>query len=355
MSDFDDFLDDVDRGRLGYNRSLTTGMPKLDGAIGGVQRATYYLIGANTGMGKTAFVDAAFVLNPFNHFRKQNDDLPKLGFRVFYYSFEISKKRKIAKWVCYLMLVKYGIIIDIKEVLSRTSTLSAEKYNKIKECRNFIEDMMEFVHIYDRPCNPFGVYKNTETYMLANGKVQDMSKTVKGVELKFQAYVPNDPNEIVINVVDHISLFRPETEYRTKKEIIDRDSENAISLRNIYGVSRVSVSQFNRDMADMDRRRFTDLSPQLEDFKNTGNSQEDSEVTMTLFNPLRYNIQEYGGMNLNRLGGRYRSLSVLKSRDGADMLKLNLNFLGEAGHFREFPNPMMDDDYNKAKEYRPFT
>jgi hypothetical protein len=104
----------------------------------------------------------------------------------------------------------------------------------------------------------------------------------------------------------------------------------------------------------MDRRRFTELSPQLEDFKNSGGPAEDAEIVMTLFNPLRYNIKEYSGMNVSLIEGRYRSLAVLKDRDGSDMLKFNLNFLGECGHFREFPDPFMQDDYRLAKEYKPW-
>lgn len=361
MSVFDDFIDDVDRGRLGFNRSLTTGLLKLDKSIGGNQREIYILLGGNTGTGKTAFADSAFVINPYNAFIKQfvNEQYmehPRINFRCFYYSFEVAKKKKIAKWVCYLMLVRYNMIIDIREVYSRKGTLAEEKYQLINSCRDYIEHMEEYVHIFDRPVNPYGIYKQVEKYMLANGSMKTVVKMVKGTEMEFVQYIPNDPFEIVQVIVDHIGLLRPEGEYVTKKQIIDKDSENAIELRNIYGVSRVSISQFNRDLADIDRRRFAELSPQLEDFKNTGNASEDAEVVMTTFNPLRYNLARYGGNNMDviRLGGRYRSISILKDRDGLDMAKLDLNFCGECGHFREFPEIFMDDHYEKGRNYKPW-
>jgi replicative DNA helicase len=361
MNTYDAFMDDVDKGRSGYNRSLTTGLPRLDNSIGGNQREIYILIGGNTGTGKTAFVDSAFVINPYNAFKVQyleanSSDRHRINFRVFYYSFEIAKKKKIAKWVCYLILIHYKMIIDIREVYSKKSTLSQEKYDLIVKCRDYIEAMEEYVHIFDRPTNPYGIFKQVEDYMLANGRVIDVTKIVKGVPLLFKQYIPNDPFEIVQVVVDHIALLRPETDFRTKKEIIDKDSENAITLRNIYGVSRISVCQFNRDLADIDRRRFAELSPQLEDFKNTGNPSEDAEIVMTTFNPLRYNLARYGPNNMDviRLGGRYRSISILKDRDGTDMKKLDLNFCGECGHFREFPDPFMDDHYIRGKDYKPW-
>lgn len=370
MSYFDDFIEDVEAGRQGRNIGLSTGSKKLDNALGGVQRGTYYLIGGNTGTGKTAFADHAFVLSPYENYLhnvigERHSDKPLIKLRVFYYSMEIAARKKIAKWVCYLLYRRHQLIIDIKEVYSRRSQISDEKFELIKSARNYIEKMEDYVHIFDRPINPYGIYKEVSEYMERNGKTTTITKIVKGHELSFKQYTPNDPYEIVLVVVDHIGLLRPEkvrndkgevvAEYRVKKEIIDHDSENAITLRNLYGVSRISISQFNRDLADMDRRRFTELSPQLEDFKNTGNASEDAEVVMTLFNPLRYNILEYGGLNLSRIGGRYRSLSILKSRDGDDMLKLNLNFLGEVGYFRDFPDPLSEHHYTEAKEYRKFT
>lgn len=361
MQLFDDFLDDVNRGRLGLNYGLSTGMPKLDNLIGGVQRSTYTCIGGNTGTGKTAFADAAFVLNPYADFLRQginkDPNKPRVSLRVFYYSFEIAAKRKIAKWVCFLMYESHGLIIDINEVYSKRNQISEEKYQLIKSCRDYIERMLEYVHIYDGATNPYGIYKEVSDYMNLNGKIIEQTKIVKGKEIKRRVFIPNDPYEIVELIEDHIGLLRGEKEIRTKKEIIDKDSENSISLRNFFGVSKVAISQFNRDLADMDRRRFTELSPQLEDFKNTGNVAEDAEIVMTLFNPLRYNIMEYGGhSNLMNFGGRYRSLSILKNRDGADMIKHNLNFMGEAGHFREFPDPYFPERHTtQAKQYTKFT
>lgn len=360
MNIFEDLIEEIDRGILGQNRGLTTGKKKLDQSIGGIQRATYYAIGGETGTGKTAIADDCFVLNPYADFQRQlhnpNLSLPIIKFRVFYYSFEISKIKKIAKWVCHLMYDRYNIIIDIKEIYSRTSILSKEKYDLIKKCREYIDEMMDYVHIFDHPINPTGIYMEVQKYMRDNGKFIETIKIIKGQELKFKKYIPNDPDEIVLIIEDHIGLARSEKDLVSKKEIIDKGSEYAIQLRNQFGVSKLAISQFNRDLSDMDRRRFTELTPQISDFKNTGNVGEDAEIIMTVFNPARYNIQEYGGFsNLGVFGGRYRNLALLKSRDGQDMLKLNLNFMGEAGHFREFPDPFNQTHYNQAKNYIKFT
>ncbi len=361
MNVFDDFEDDVEKGIRGQNLGLSTGLSKFDKLIGKVQGSTYYLIGGNTGTGKTAFVDFCFVLSPYADYLKQTinrhlSEAPLIKLRVFYYSFEIAAKVKIAKWVCALMYYRYGMIIDIKEVYSRNSILSEEKYQLIKGCRQYVEQMMEHVHIFDHPMNPYGIYKEVSDYMNVNGKEINVIKVIKGKEFTFKKYIPNDPYEIVLVIEDHIGLARKEKDLLTKKDIIDKGSENAITLRNRYGVSKVAVSQFNRDLADIDRRRFTELTPQLEDFKNTGNVAEDCNIAMTLFNPDRYNLNEYSGIQrIKDFGGRYRSLSLLKFREGGDMIKHDLNFCGENGVFRELPVPFMQHNYKEAREFTKFT
>lgn len=351
MSYFDSFLKGVDEGRAGYNLGLSTGLPRLDSMIGGVGKKTYTLIGSNLGVGKTAFVDHAYVLMPYLHSIQPDC---KLKIRTFYYSFEIDRDSKIAKWVCYFIYLKYGLVLDIREVNSRKSILTDEKYKMIVEFRDFIEKMEERVHIYDRSLNPTGLYKDLEDYCKKNGKTLEAEKEIRGHKVITKTYVPNDKDEIVQYIEDHIGKARGEKELRTKKEIIDKGSDYAVDLRNTYGISKVAVSQFNREIGDLDRRKFAELTPQLEDFKDTGNPSEDANVIMSTFNPYRYNLPKYNGVDMTKLGGRYRNLVILKDRDGTDMKKLNLNFLGEVGHYREFPEPMFDGDYELAKEYKPW-
>jgi len=350
----DDLKDKINEGRDGLNRGFSTGSKKLDSIIGGLQRATYYLLGGLPGTGKTAEADHCFILMPYQEML----DNPEFGLKlkVFYRSMEIEKVRKVAKWVCHKIYRKYNIIVDINHVLSiNKNRISDDIYNKVMIELEYFDKMMDYVHIIDSSVNPTGIYMEVKHYMDLNGKIIEEVKVDKGQEIKFHKYKPNDPNEIVLSVADHIGLLRAEKEALSKKERIDRYSTQAISLRNFYGVSTLAISQFNRDLADMDRRRFTELTPQMEDFKDTGNASEDANVVMTIFNPSRYNINEYGGLNVVNLGGRYRSMSILKNRDGVDMIKLNRNFLGEVGYSRDFPDPMMNQHYKEAREYTKFT
>lgn len=357
MSAFDSLKERIDQGREGLNAGFSTGSEKLDSVVQGVQRRTIYALGGGIGTGKTAFTDHSFVLQPYKEMLTMaNTGIRQLYLRVFYNSFEIEKTNKLAKWVCYKLFEDLGIIVDINFVLSiGKNKISQEIYDKVCTYRDYIEKMEDFVHITDMSTNPTGIYMTVKKYMDANGKTVEERKLVRGQEIVFHKYIPNNPDEIVIVITDHVGLLRVEKECHTKKERIDKYSEQAISLRNFYGVTSVALSQFNRELADLDRRKFSELTPQLEDFKDTGNLSEDANIVMALFNPLRYNITEYNNFNIIAVGGRYRPVVILKTRDGSDMVKLNQNFMGEVGHFRDFPDPFFPErHYRQAKEYSKF-
>ena len=53
----------IDNGRLGLNKGLPHGFNRLVEFLPGIQQSTYYLIGAESSVGKSAFVNNSFVFN----------------------------------------------------------------------------------------------------------------------------------------------------------------------------------------------------------------------------------------------------------------------------------------------------
>lgn len=350
---YEQFLKEVERGKLGLNKGLPTGLPKFNKIMGGLQKETYYLIGGEPGTGKTAFVDQAFVIEPILYIRAIKELNIKL--KVFYESYEISKLRKIAKWVALFIYRDEGIITSINEIFSRGDYKISEKIEKLLPGYKdiFNEIFLDLVEINDYKENPTGIFKRVEKYMESNGKWKSIEvKDKRGATIKQRIYTPNDPNEYVLLVVDHIGLLRRERGYN-EKENIDKLSEYAVELRNKYGVSPIFVSQFNRNLADIERQRFKEVQPQMDDFKNTGNCAEDANVVIAGFNPARYNISKYAEYSVRRINPRFRTAHILKNRDDVDMARVALNFLGECGCFRELPKAedMKDREYKIAKEF----
>ena len=77
------------------------------------------------------------------------------------------------------------------------------------------------------------------------------------------------------------------------------------------------------------------VEPKLSDFKDTGNTQQDANIIMSLFSPRRHELETFRGYDIKKLKDRFRSLSILKNRDGAADVRVGLQFVGEVGYFQE--------------------
>lgn len=87
-------------------------------------------------------------------------------------------------------------------------------------------------------------------------------------------------------------------------------------------------------------------------FKESGQTQDDCDVAIALFDPIRYKVSDVSGYNLNKLkdedGNNYfRSLRLLKNTYEASDLRIGLGFFGQVGTMKELPKKkdITDDDY----------
>lgn len=325
------FIQKIEDGRDGKNVGLPMGFDRLSDHICNIQQGRYDLIGGATGTGKTALVDDAYVFNPIEYLRTHPDT--DYRFKVIYYSMEISPERKLAKLICRRIWEEHKILVTPKQLYSQglRSHISDEVYKLLTSYHSYyVQILDQYVH-FRTGANPDFVYKDLMTYVEQNGRV---IRDEKGTVLD---YVPNDPRLITLVVFDHISLLDKGKKDASKKEAIDRLSKYLVFFRNNFKLSPVVVSQFNRSIEGMDRRREGVFDPQLSDFKDTGSTQEDADTVISLYNPMRYGLEQHNGYNTARLSRYYRSVEILKNRDGEDNLTIGMYFLGEVGLFRELP------------------
>lgn len=348
LNDFDQLKAEVENGMLGHNASIPMGFNRLNDHVG-IRKSTNYLIGGYTGSGKTSFVDDAFVLNPIDWWlsKKRNTEV---DFHIIYWSMERRKSFKLAKWICRkIFLDKGGMPISLNRVMGwckPEDRLSNEEFDLFCQYEDYISALQEKVTIIEGPQNPMGVKKFVDNFMRENGEVREIDKYN-------HVYIPKDPTKIIWMVSDHIGLQKGETrddvKYRTKKEIIDLSSEDKRRFRDFYGMSCVDISQFNRDIANPLRLKNGDVEPMLEDFKDSGNTQEDADVIMSLFDPFRYKVADPSGYNLDKLRDsqgrkKYRNVKILKNTYGSDDIRIGLAFQPELGLFKEMPKKPKEGD-----------
>jgi hypothetical protein len=347
---FDILEQEINNGLDGLNSGIPIGFDRLNNHIG-IRKRIYFLIGGNTGSGKTSFLDDAFVLNPYDWYISK-DNNTKIKLRIIYRSMERSRVYKLAKWTVRKIFLDHGILIPISKLLTwnvKGERMTKDEHDLVLMYRDYINGMSDVITIIDGPENPVGVAKELREYALSRGKEEKIDKWNK-------IYIPDDSNEITLVILDTLNLLKTTKDHPTKKQAIDKMSDELRYARDFFNYTPVAVSQFNREISNIQRIKNGDVEPQLEDFKESAQTQEDADVVVSLFDAIRYKVKDPSGYDLNKLkdeatGATYfRSLRVLKNSYGCDNLRIGLAFLGEIGRFKELKKSrdMTDEDYENV-------
>jgi len=342
---FEQLKQEVQQGLDGRNGGIPMGFDRLNRYIG-IRKSMYFLVGGLTGSGKTSFIDDAFVLNPFDWYISHSD--PKIKLRIIYRSMERTRVYKLAKWVGRRIFLDHGVIIPVPKLLGWTEKMTADEHDLFLMYQDYMGQMDEVITIIDGPENPVGIAKELKAHAVKNGRIEQVDEYNK-------RYFPSNEREITIVIIDHIGLLKTTKDQTTKKQAIDKMSDELRYARDFYGYTPVVVSQFNRDISNPIRIKNGDVEPQLEDFAESSSTQNDADVVLALFDPMRYKVADPSGYDLEKLkdeyGGKYfRSLRLIKNSYGEDDVRIGLGFMGQIGMFKELKKKkdMTDADYESV-------
>lgn len=345
MTYFNNLKSAIQEGINGKNEGLSTGFNRLDKFVSLKKKMLLSVIGS-PGSGKSSFTNYAFLLNPFEY-NLGNPNKVKL--KILLFSMERSIIFTQAKWLCSKIFMDHGIEIDL------STLLGWNKYNKLDKnlmpyidlYSNYFNSLENTLDIYEGQRSPNDIFRIVKEYSENNGieeKINDFQKR----------YIPNDLNEHVIVIVDHIGLTKPIKEYPTKKQAIDRLVEHLQYFRDYLGYTCVAVSQLNRDLSNPLYKKLDSFEPHIDNIKETGNLGEASDIVISLFDPIRYGTKDknYGDVEKFRspeTGNKYfRSLSVLKNSYGVDGVSIGTVFMGSTGLFKELPKYSEVKDWEQA-------
>lgn len=348
----DEFLESVDEGLKGRNKGIVTGMPRLSSFLNNIQKKRYFLVGAQQKTGKSAFVDDFFILSPY----LLN---PDVNIHWKYFSYEIDKVSKKAKWSAYIMTKVYNITlgedggpIEDAYILSLGDRKLGSAHRVLLDEINtkYLEPLFKKIEFFEEREGPTGIYKHMMSYAGSIGEIlyenyqqketDEFGKFTGNTVTKQRiSGFKNNTDITTIYIVDHVGLMRLERGF-TKKQNIDKLSDYSVILRNLFEFIPVLVSQFNRDLGKVDRLKFSgeQLQPSIEDFKDTGCMSEDASVVIALFNPTLYpHIKKHLGYDLSKIGNGYRSLHILANRHGISGANISLDLEGNTGICKELP------------------
>lgn len=380
-------LDELSKGSVAY-------IPNQYGSMGDHFNITpfrYYLVGSVAGVGKTSFVDDAFILKPFNWVLKNRD---KVYFECLYFSMERPTKFKLAKFASWKLYDSHKKQISSDTILKLTSNrkLTLEENKLVHGFKPWMDELFEYVDIQEgsksvseiareienlrKRLGTLYVTDNTQLYQedkplgILFGK--DFKKTKRGnipivrfkikdkiyeLERNKKLFIPKKDNMVALIILDHIGKVKAEG-YNSKKQALDAVDELLAEARDM-GFTVIPISQFNRSLSDVTRMKYSkgNLEPIYEDFKDTGNLVESADLVLSVFNPYKYQSYddkgEYKGYKiqtgtLSPSGSqRFRSLHILKNSFGVDNVAYGLKFLGESMYFSVLPRP---DEFSKLMQ-----
>lgn len=330
----DILMQEIDRGRQGLNHGIPMGLPKLESVIDGVCQETYTLIISNSGAGKTSLALYAYVYRPLMAHLDDDD------FKILYFSLEMNETSLFVKLLSIYIFETYGIQLSFKKILSRESNyiLSDEHYELIKTCKSWIDKISSKLEIYDKQINANSVYAILNKRL---GEIGTFTETENRM-----IYIPNNHNLIYNVVIDHIGLLRPQQGHSLKQEI-DLLSSYLVTLREKCKISPVVIQQANREQGNIERFKAGKSAFNINDSKDSGNTVQDCNIMLALYNPFRDALRTYKNYDIGQLGSVFRSILVLKNRFGDCDVEIGTTFYGWINYFKELPRP--DDIYDYGK------
>lgn len=347
------------------------GMSRLEEFLPGIEQSTYYLIAAATGVGKSKLARYLFIHNPIM-FLEQNPD-SGIELDILYFSLEESKEKVILAEISKYLYSKYNLVLSTKQLSSvgRYNMISSEDLEKVKEAEEHVNNFLSKVKIFDNIRNATGIYKTVRDFALKVGTYYDKNDTAltpqeveqvsrgdqeSGTYKKVSYYKTHNPKHYVIVLIDHISLLQPENGETLWQTMGKMSSTYCLHMRDKFGFIPVVIQQLAADKERVETNFQGDtikekLEPSLDGLGDNKTIARDVNIALGLFAPDRYKITEHNGYNIVRFRDRYRSMNIMKSRDGIANKKLPLFFNGAVDFFKELPKSDNIEDMNRVYEY----
>jgi len=345
---FDRFLKKVityrDRLIEGKTNCIPLPFERTKAFIPGLVRARNVIVTANSGVGKTNFTKFLYIFWPFLWCRENN-----VSYTGFYFALEESREEFVASAASFFLHHFYKIRIDVDTLLSMNGVFDEEILNALRDLEPLMTEFLEVVDVQDNISNPTGILKHLETFAKENGKiftkiikVKNEDNELEEVEV-FDRFEATDPEAYWIAVTDHVSLLQQESGLSLHQTITRFSAEyGRKKITKKYGFLFVAVQQQSaaseaKEYNNKGEVIFDKIEPSLSDLADNKFTQRDAHLVWGVFAPDRYGIETYRGWNIAHLEDNYRSIQIIKNRNGRSNIRISTYFDGAVNFFKELP------------------
>ena len=325
----------------------------------GIEQKKYYLITAHEKSGKTQLFSYLFLYTALDYAYKYPD---KIRLKIFYYPLEEDEQSIVLRYMSYLLYTLSNKTIRIspadlestnEELVLPESILQLLQTEEYDKRFKFFEQCVEFME----STNPSGVWFDLNNYADSHGKSiykeeeyvnRDTGEIKK--RKKFDHYEPDDPDEYVLIVVDHVSLLSQERG-KNLRETINKLSEYMVQLRNKFRYTPVIVQQQSTETADLEAFKANKIRPTTAGLSDSKYTARDCNTMLGIVNPFKFELPTYLKYNIEKFQDNIRFLEVVIQRGGLAKGIAAMFFDGATCFFNQLPEPNETDKINRYYEY----
>lgn len=290
------------RRRQGKHNCIPFPFPRLSRYIPGIMKGVYYCVTAGTGEGKTQFTKFTFVKSVYKFYREN----PNCGIKphIIYFLLEESKEDFISSMIIDELWLRYEIRIDMYDLQSSRQALSQEIIDKLEYLEEYFAEFEEVVELIDTISNPTGIFKHVREYSRTHGThhytpLHNPGASYKTLQeymelsnegkkgWKYSHYVPDDPDEHVLIIADHLSLLSTEKGATTLHAAMQKLSSEYFVMQVLkhYKYSVIGVQQQQMSGQNVEHFKAGLLEP---DLAKLGDNKLIGRDRLDLLNKLLY-------------------------------------------------------------------
>lgn len=300
--------------------------------VPGIEPESLITFTASSKVGKTQGADYMYMYAPFEYYMKKKH---KVKLKIYYFSLELSKQRKVRQAIAHYLFRLYGERLSPQRLESKFEAIDESVLTEIKSLKDKVfEDFEKVVTFINNLRTPRAIYNFLRSEAEANGELLR--------------------NEFRIAIIDHVSLLLPDKGMSDDlhKTLGQWSSEYCLDLRDTYRYTIVNVHQQSASQEGIENFKLDKLQPNLNGLADNKIIGRDSNLVLGLFDPNRHKFKKYLNYDIDVLGDKFRELSVIANREG-ECVSTPLYFDGAINYFEELPystSAEMADIYKSMKE-----
>ena len=324
----------------------------------GPTKGKFGCITAPSNVGKSPLARKICVFDPIEQFIKYG-----INGKIVFFGLEETEEEFDLNLYSYLCFKLLKFRFSEEDFLSYDTEFPEEVINTLEnsDLDQTFQLWKSYITYYEDIYNPTGIHKEVRDNIATERGVfysKATDKPCKPSDGRYY-YVPNDPKEFVIVVIDHVNDLLLEKGMTSKKDAIQKMNEYCkktfCKALNYYVCN---VQQQDMTLGNLEHIKAKSIEPS---FATLGNDKEAARIyqeMIALYDPTDYNMTHYpsakNGYDLNRLYRYSRFISIIKARKGQKGKRIPLFFDGKVGHFGSLPHwsdpKNLEKYYNKASQ-----